>query len=39
MGEIAIQAAIDHYQGKKVEKITVSPIHLVTKDNVDQYNW
>lgn len=34
MGEIAIQAAIDHYQGKKVEKSTVSPIYLVKKDNV-----
>ncbi|EKB51449.1 hypothetical protein A0G_1355 [Streptococcus iniae 9117] len=39
MGEIAIQAAIDHYQGKKVEKSTVAPIFLVTKENVDQYNW
>lgn len=39
MGEIAIQAAIDHYQGKKVEKSTVSPIYLVKKDNVDKYNW
>lgn len=39
MGEIAIQAAIDYYQGKTVEKETVSPIFLVTKDNVDQYNW
>ncbi|MGQ9411758.1 substrate-binding domain-containing protein [Streptococcus pluranimalium] len=39
MGEIAIQAAIDHYQGKKVEKQTVSPIFLVTKDNVDEHNW
>ncbi|VTS19323.1 Ribose ABC transport system, periplasmic ribose-binding protein RbsB (TC 3.A.1.2.1) [Streptococcus porcinus] len=39
MGEIAIQAAIDHYQGKKVEAKTVSPIYLVTKDNVDKYNW
>ncbi|WP_203261397.1 substrate-binding domain-containing protein [Streptococcus uberis] len=39
MGEIAIQAAIDHYQGKKVKKITVSPIYLVTKETVDQYNW
>ncbi|WMB30162.1 substrate-binding domain-containing protein [Streptococcus didelphis] len=39
MGEIAIQAAIDHYQGKKVSKKTLSPIYLVTKDNVDKYNW
>lgn len=39
MGEIAIQAAIDHYQGKKIEKETVSPIFLVTKDNVDEHNW
>ncbi|KHD45235.1 substrate-binding domain-containing protein [Streptococcus hongkongensis] len=39
MGEIAIQAAIDHYQGKKVKKSTVSPIYLVKKDNVDKYNW
>lgn len=39
MGEIAIQAAIDHYQGKKVPEKTVSPIYLVTKDNVDKYNW
>lgn len=39
MGEIAIQAAIDHYQGKKVDKETVSPIFLVTKDNVDEHNW
>lgn len=39
MGEIAVQAAIDHYQGKKVEKSTVSPIYLVKKDNVDKYNW
>lgn len=39
MGEIALQAAIDHYQGKKVEKSTVSPIYLVKKDNVDKYNW
>lgn len=29
MGEFAIQAVIDHYQGKKVEKSTVSPIYLV----------
>ncbi|MCK1189244.1 substrate-binding domain-containing protein [Streptococcus uberis] len=39
MGEIAMQAAIDHYQGKKVKKTTVSPIYLVTKETVDQYNW
>lgn len=39
MGEIAIQTAIDHYQGKKVEKETVSPIFLVTKDIVDEHNW
>lgn len=39
MGEIAIQAAIEHYQGKKVKKTTVSPIYLVTKETVDQYNW
>ena len=39
MGEIAIQAAIDHYQGKKVDKETVSTIFLVTKDNVDEHNW
>lgn len=39
MGKIAIQAAIDHYQGKKVKKTTVSPIYLVTKETVDQYNW
>lgn len=39
MGEIAIQSAIDHYQGKKLEKETVSPIYLVTKNNVDQHNW
>lgn len=39
MGEIAIQAVIDHYQGKKVKKTTVSPIYLVTKETVDQYNW
>ncbi|QGG98560.1 substrate-binding domain-containing protein [Streptococcus dysgalactiae] len=39
MGEIAIQAAIDHYNGKKVDKETVSPIYLVTKENVDKYNW
>ncbi|MGT2933058.1 substrate-binding domain-containing protein [Streptococcus catagoni] len=39
MGEISIQAAIDYYQGKKVKKETVSPIYLVTKDNVDKYNW
>lgn len=39
MGEIAIQSAINHYQGKKLEKETVSPIYLVTKDNVDQHNW
>lgn len=39
MGEIAIQAAIDHYQGKKVAAKTVSPIYLVTKDKVDKYNW
>jgi len=24
---------------KKLEKETVSPIYLVTKDNVDQHNW
>lgn len=39
MGEIAIQAAIDYYKGKKVEKETISPIYLVTKDNVEKYNW
>ena len=39
MGEIAIQAAIDHYQGKTIEKETVSPIYLITKDNADEYEW
>ncbi|HEL0218722.1 TPA: substrate-binding domain-containing protein [Streptococcus equi subsp. zooepidemicus] len=39
MGEIAIQAAVDHYQGKAIDKETVSPIYLVTKENVDKYNW
>ena len=39
MGEIAIQAAIDHYQGKTIEKETVSPIYLITKDNADDYEW
>lgn len=39
MGEIAIQAAIDYYQGKKIDKETVSPIFLVTKENVDEHNW
>lgn len=39
MGEIAIKAVISHYKGEKVEKKTTSPIYLVTKENVDQYNW
>ncbi|WP_251713044.1 substrate-binding domain-containing protein [Lactococcus ileimucosae] len=39
MGEIALQAAIDHFEGKDVEKTTVSPIFLVTKENVGEHNW
>ncbi|GAB6092273.1 substrate-binding domain-containing protein [Furfurilactobacillus curtus] len=36
-GELAIKAAYKHYEGKKVAKNIASPIHLVTKENVDQY--
>ncbi|MDR2976040.1 MAG: substrate-binding domain-containing protein [Streptococcaceae bacterium] len=39
MAEEAMQAAYDHYAGKTVKKTTVSPIYLVTKDNVDKYKW
>ncbi|KGR72271.1 substrate-binding domain-containing protein [Streptococcus phocae subsp. salmonis] len=39
MGEIAIQAAIDFYQRKTVKKKTISPIFLVTKENVKKYQW
>ncbi|GAB2025668.1 substrate-binding domain-containing protein [Lactovum odontotermitis] len=39
MAEEAMQAAYDHYAGKTVKKTTISPIYLVTKDNVDQYKW
>ncbi|MFV0556860.1 MAG: substrate-binding domain-containing protein [Lactovum sp.] len=39
MSEKALQAAFDYYDGKEVEEKTISPIYLVTKDNVDEYNW
>lgn len=39
MSEIAIQAAIDFYQGKSVEKVTVSPIFLVTEETAEQHQW
>jgi ribose transport system substrate-binding protein len=39
MAEKAIQAAYDYYTGKKIPAKTISPIYLVTKDNVDQYGW
>ena len=36
MGEMAVQAAIDHIQGKKVEEVIAAPLKLVTKETVDQ---
>jgi ribose transport system substrate-binding protein len=39
IGEMALQAAFDHYQGKTLEKTINSPIYLVTKDNVDEHQW
>lgn len=37
MGTKSLDAVFNHYQGKKVPKKTVSPIKLVTKENVDAY--
>ncbi|WP_416174878.1 MAG: D-ribose ABC transporter substrate-binding protein [Bifidobacterium crudilactis] len=39
IGEMALQAAYDHFAEKKVEKTINSPIYLVTKDNADEYQW
>lgn len=39
IGEMALQATYDYYQGKKVDSVINSPIYLVTKDNVDQHKW
>lgn len=39
IGEIALQAAYDHYQGKDISKMINSPIYLVTKDNVGEHKW
>lgn len=39
IGEMAMQAAFDYYQGKSVKKVINSPIYLVTKDNVDEHKW
>ncbi|QDK71625.1 substrate-binding domain-containing protein [Lactococcus protaetiae] len=39
IGEMALQAAYDYYQGKEVSKTINSPIYLVTKDNVGEHNW
>ncbi|KFI81062.1 substrate-binding domain-containing protein [Bifidobacterium psychraerophilum] len=39
IGQMALQAAYDHFNGKKVEKTINSPIYLVTKDNADEYQW
>ncbi len=39
IGEMALQAAFDYYQGKTVPKVINSPIYLVTKDNVNEHNW
>jgi len=36
MGEMAVQAAIDHIQGKEVEEVIAAPLKLVTKETVDQ---
>lgn len=35
IGELALQAALDHYSGKKVESVIHSPIIVLKKDNVD----
>ncbi|MGV0168770.1 substrate-binding domain-containing protein [Furfurilactobacillus sp. WILCCON 0119] len=35
-GELAIKAAYKHYEGKTVPKHIDSPIHLVTKENVNK---
>lgn len=37
MGTKSLDAVFNYYKGKKVSKTTVSPIKLVTKDNVDAY--
>ncbi|WP_165846865.1 substrate-binding domain-containing protein [Lacticaseibacillus paracasei] len=37
MGTRSLDAVYNHFQGKKVPKKTVSPIKLVTKDNVTAY--
>lgn len=39
IGEMALQAAFDHYAGKDVKHVINSPIYLVTKNNVDDHKW
>ena len=39
IGEMALQATYDYYQGKKIAHMINSPIYLVDKDNVDQHQW
>ena len=39
IGEIALQAVYDHFNGKTVKKTIDSPIYLVTKKNAGQYKW
>ncbi|MBO8441651.1 MAG: substrate-binding domain-containing protein, partial [Firmicutes bacterium] len=36
-GKLAVEAAYNYYSGKHVRKVIHSPIHLVTKTNVDKY--
>lgn len=36
-GQLAVKAAYNYYSGKHIQKIIHSPIHLVTKNNVDKY--
>lgn len=39
IGEMALQAAYHHFEGKKVAKTINSPIYLVTKSNVNEHKW
>ncbi|HEY0222854.1 MAG TPA: substrate-binding domain-containing protein [Lactovum miscens] len=39
IGQMALQAVFDHFDGKKVSKTIDSPIYLVTKDNVNDHKW
>ncbi|MFC4652093.1 substrate-binding domain-containing protein [Lactococcus nasutitermitis] len=39
IGQMALQATFDHFDGKKVDKTINSPIYLITKDNVNEHKW